>query len=115
MIAYLKDVHGFQDENITILMDDGNHTSPTRRNILQAYRTLVSKCQPGDAVFCHYVGTFHESCQLFVWFLLCFCFWFFGIPFVSQKQIATSVGTGHVAKITDNNGNKGRFCFVLIM
>ena len=48
-------------------------------------------------------------------FLLCFCFCFFGIPFVSQKQYATSVGTGHVAKITDNNGNKGRFCFVLIM
>lgn len=56
MIAYIKDVWGFQDENITILMDDGKHTPPTQENILNAYRTLVAESQPGDVAFCHYSG-----------------------------------------------------------
>lgn len=50
------DVWGFEDENITVLMDDGVHTSPTRDNILNAYRTLVSESKPGDVAFCHYSG-----------------------------------------------------------
>lgn len=56
MKEYIQDVHGFEDENITILMDDGNHTEPTRENILAAYSKLVEETQPGDAVFCHYSG-----------------------------------------------------------
>lgn len=56
MKEYIQDVHGFEDENITILMDDGNHTMPTRENILAAYSKLVEESQPGDAVFCHYSG-----------------------------------------------------------
>lgn len=56
MIEYIKDVHGFPEENITILMDDGNHTEPTRDNILAAYRKLVRESQPGDVVFTHYSG-----------------------------------------------------------
>jgi len=56
MKEYIKDVHGFEEENITILMDDNEHTSPTRDNILAAYRTIVEESQPGDAVFCHYSG-----------------------------------------------------------
>jgi metacaspase-1 len=56
MIEYIKDVHGFQDENIAILMDDGKHTSPTYDNILAAYKKLVSECKAGDAVFLHYSG-----------------------------------------------------------
>ena len=51
------DVHGFQEENITVLMDDGAHTEPTRDNILAAYQKLVDAAEPGDAVFCHYSGT----------------------------------------------------------
>lgn len=54
MIEYIKNVHGFQDENITILMDDGEHTPPTKDNILAAYKKLVADSQPGDACFCHY-------------------------------------------------------------
>ena len=49
-------VHKFQEENMTILMDDGNHMAPTRQNILDAYKTIVSESQPGDVVFCHYSG-----------------------------------------------------------
>lgn len=56
MIEYIKDVHGFQDENITVLMDKDGYIQPTMDNILNAYRTLVQKAQAGDAVFCHYSG-----------------------------------------------------------
>lgn len=53
---YLMDAHGFEEENITILVDDGEHTDPTRENITDAYNKLVSECEAGDAVFCHYSG-----------------------------------------------------------
>jgi hypothetical protein len=56
MIEFIKDIHGFEDENITILMDDGAHTEPTYKNILAAYHELVSSAKAGDAIFCHYSG-----------------------------------------------------------
>lgn len=56
MIEYIKDVHGFEDENITVLLDDDEHTSPTKENIMEAYRTIVSESESGDAVFLHYSG-----------------------------------------------------------
>ena len=56
MKKYIMDVHGFQEENITVLMDDGRHTRPTRENILAAYKKVVAESQSGDVVFCHYSG-----------------------------------------------------------
>jgi hypothetical protein len=56
MVEYMKDVHGFQDENITILLDDDEHTSPTHENIINAYKKIVDESEAGDAVFCHYSG-----------------------------------------------------------
>jgi hypothetical protein len=56
MKEYITNVHGFEEQNITVLMDDGSHTEPTRANILAAYKNLVSAAQPGDAIFCHYSG-----------------------------------------------------------
>ena len=56
MIEYLKDCHGFEDDNFVILMDDGEHTEPTYENIIAAYKQLAEEAQPGDAVFCHYSG-----------------------------------------------------------
>jgi metacaspase-1 len=55
---YIMEVRGLEESNITILMDDddGYHTSPTRSNILDAYRTVVSQSSSGDAIFCHYSG-----------------------------------------------------------
>lgn len=50
------DVHGFQEGNIDVLMDDGNHTNPTFANILAAYKRIVDASQPGDVVFAHYSG-----------------------------------------------------------
>lgn len=56
MVDYIKDVHGFEDDNITILLDDGKHTSPTTANMIAAYKKIVADAQPGDALFCHYSG-----------------------------------------------------------
>ena len=58
MVSYLKACHGFEDENIVILMDDGEHEEPTAANIIAAYRKVVADAEPGDAVFCHYSGTY---------------------------------------------------------
>jgi metacaspase-1 len=56
MVEYIKDVHGFEEENITILLDDDEHTSPTYANMVEAYKTLVDAAEPGDALFVHYSG-----------------------------------------------------------
>mmetsp|Transcript_37862 Transcript_37862/g.77230 ORF Transcript_37862/g.77230 Transcript_37862/m.77230 type:complete len:339 (-) Transcript_37862:251-1267(-) len=56
MKEYIMDVHGFEESNITLLLDDGYHTPPTRENILDAYATLVAQSQSGDTCFCHYSG-----------------------------------------------------------
>jgi metacaspase-1 len=58
---YIMEVWGLEESNITILMDDddGYHTSPTRSNILDAYRTVVSQSSSGDAIFCHYSGEYN--------------------------------------------------------
>ena len=56
MKEYIMDVHGFEEENITLLLDDGEHDPPTKENILNAYRKLVDESEAGDSVFCHYSG-----------------------------------------------------------
>jgi hypothetical protein len=62
MIEYLKKCHGFEDDNVVILMDDGEHTEPTSANIIAAYKQIVADSEPGDAVFCHYSGTCSAVC-----------------------------------------------------
>ena len=49
-------VHGFEEDNITVLMDDGEHLSPTKENMLNAYKKIVSESQENDAIFLHYSG-----------------------------------------------------------
>jgi metacaspase-1 len=56
MVDYIKDVHGFEDQNITILLDDGEHTRPTLQNMVDAISTFVDQAEPGDALFFHYSG-----------------------------------------------------------
>lgn len=56
MKAYLKDVWGFQDSNIVLLVDDGVHTNPTRQNIMAALWNLVQSCKSGDACTFHFSG-----------------------------------------------------------
>mmetsp|Transcript_12711 Transcript_12711/g.21144 ORF Transcript_12711/g.21144 Transcript_12711/m.21144 type:complete len:228 (-) Transcript_12711:503-1186(-) len=56
MKDFIMKQHGFQKENIKVLMDDGDHKKPTKENIMSAYKKLVKSSQPGDAVFCHFSG-----------------------------------------------------------
>ena len=56
MKEYLMDVHGFEDDNIVVLLDDGEHMEPNKGNILEVLRTLVAEAEPGDAIFLHYSG-----------------------------------------------------------
>jgi hypothetical protein len=56
MITYLKDYQGFEDKNITVLIDDGNHETPTFRHIMNAYRKVARQSKAGDTVFLHYSG-----------------------------------------------------------
>ena len=56
MMSYIREAHGFEDENFSVLMDDGEHTEPTKANILTECSMVLSECQPGDAVFCYFVG-----------------------------------------------------------
>lgn len=50
------DVHGFEEENITVLMDDGEHPEPSKDNMLAAYKQIVADSAPGDSIFLHYSG-----------------------------------------------------------
>jgi len=56
MKEYLIKIHQFEERNMTVLMDDGRHTNPTRANISQAYKDMVRFSVPGDTVFAHYSG-----------------------------------------------------------
>lgn len=40
---YIMDVGGFDEENIVVLMDDGEALEPTRENIMEALDDLVNK------------------------------------------------------------------------
>ncbi|GLJ36610.1 hypothetical protein SUGI_0736160 [Cryptomeria japonica] len=57
MYRCLTDRFGFQEENITVLIDtDENFRKPTGANIRRALLTLVKGAEPGDVLFFHYSG-----------------------------------------------------------
>jgi len=53
---YLIGKQGFKEKDMLILMDDGRHHSPTRKNILEAFDRIVEYSKSGDVVFIHYSG-----------------------------------------------------------
>jgi hypothetical protein len=53
---YLIQKEGFQEKDMLILMDDGRHNQPTRKNITDSFIRLTQYSQPGDTVFIHYSG-----------------------------------------------------------
>ena len=61
--------HGFDEDNIVVLMDDGQHTSPTKSNMINAYKQIVADSEDGDTIFLHYSGKLHISSS----FLLEYC------------------------------------------
>jgi len=64
MKQYVTQNWGFSESpaNMKVLMDDGRNQSPTKANILAAFRWLVSDVRPGDSLFIHYSG--HGSQQV---------------------------------------------------
>jgi len=53
---YLTTVQGFDPLEILILMDDDEHTPPTKQNIMNAFELLTKYSQPGDVAFLSYSG-----------------------------------------------------------
>lgn len=53
---YLVEVQGFNESEMLILMDDGRHHTPTRKNIIDSFKRIVEYSEPGDVVFIHYSG-----------------------------------------------------------
>jgi hypothetical protein len=49
-------VHGFEEDNIVVLMDDDQHISPTKSNIINAYKQIINDSNDGDTIFLHYSG-----------------------------------------------------------
>lgn len=56
MKKYLIDKQDFDENDITVLLDDGVHTIPTKANIIEAYRRVAKDSAPGDTIFIHYSG-----------------------------------------------------------
>lgn len=53
---YLMNIHGYEAQNIQLLLDDGKNTNPTGANIRSALQSLVKDSKKGDSVFFHYSG-----------------------------------------------------------
>jgi len=56
MKEYIKNVIGFSEENILLLLDDGMHLEPTKDNILNAFQNLSLQCKNGDSCFVYLSG-----------------------------------------------------------
>ncbi|KAL3931371.1 MAG: hypothetical protein SGARI_004225 [Bacillariaceae sp.] len=67
MKKYIMAVHGFDEDNIAVLMDDGEHESPTKDNIIAAYRKVVAESESGDAIFLHYSGELQCNGERWIW------------------------------------------------
>jgi len=53
---YLIEAQGFHPDEMLILMDDGKHTMPTKKNIEEAMARLTLYAQPGDVNFLSFSG-----------------------------------------------------------
>ena len=56
MKDYLIKAQGFRATEILVLKDDGQHTSPTKENIMNGFIRLTQYSQPGDVVFVSFSG-----------------------------------------------------------
>jgi len=48
--------HGYDAGNMRVLTDDNQSAMPTKQNILDGFRWLMSGVRPGDSLFIHYSG-----------------------------------------------------------
>ena len=56
MKEFLINVHGFERENMLILMDDELHHQPARQLIMDGFRRLTEISEPGDVIFIQFSG-----------------------------------------------------------
>jgi hypothetical protein len=56
MYKHLQTHYGFNDKNFTLLIDDGDHTAPTKANMIAAYKNVVRQSKPGDSIFLQFSG-----------------------------------------------------------
>lgn len=56
MKNYIMACHGFEEDDIVLLLDDGENIEPTAANIMSAFKKLAADAEPGDALFVHYSG-----------------------------------------------------------
>mmetsp|Transcript_47002 Transcript_47002/g.114685 ORF Transcript_47002/g.114685 Transcript_47002/m.114685 type:complete len:423 (+) Transcript_47002:103-1371(+) len=56
MKDFLMSVHGFERQNMLILMDDGQHHEPTKQLIMDSFTRLCQISQPGDSIFIQFSG-----------------------------------------------------------
>ena len=56
MASYLMKVHGFQEHNVTILMDNSLRQEPTRHNILRAFQRICKLSKAGDVAVIQFSG-----------------------------------------------------------
>jgi hypothetical protein len=100
MKKYIMSVHGYEEDNIQVLLDDGNHTEPTYENIVNAYKTVVAQSRDGDSIFLHYSGEF-----LFFLSITCLKFRIFTILNIFTSSMFYAHTTGHGTKIRDDDAN----------
>lgn len=56
MKKFIKNVYGYPERNITVLVDDISHAYPTRQKIMSSLQNLVAQSKAGDSVYFHYSG-----------------------------------------------------------
>ena len=56
MHQYLTEVAGFDEDEIMVLMDDGECPRPSTKNIINAWKELVEESEAGDSVNFHFSG-----------------------------------------------------------
>ena len=72
MKKYIMNVHGFEEDNIHVLMDDGNHEEPTMANMVAAYKKIVAESESGGTSFVlvEFVSIMVEAVFLFLSYFL---------------------------------------------
>jgi hypothetical protein len=53
---YLINNQGFKEKDMLILMDDGQHHPPTKKNIQDSFKRITEYSRANDVVFIHYSG-----------------------------------------------------------
>lgn len=53
---YLINEQGFKEKDMLILMDDGQHHPPTKKNIEDSFKRITEYSKANDVVFIHYSG-----------------------------------------------------------